>query len=155
VEVYEAIRKVVKDEELAKEVVKTIEKSLTAIEEKAKEQKIVIKAELKDELRSELVTKDEFFGEIGKLRQEMKTLRQEIETVRQEIKGEIRALEEKMKRWLLILGFLIIFTNQNTVTFLLKLVGVPVASRKNLYETIYDASCKNLYKIIIPPSQPD
>jgi hypothetical protein len=124
VEVYEAIRKVVKDEELAKEVVKTIEKSLTAIEEKAKEQKIVIKAELKDELRSELVTKDEFFGEIGKLRQEMKTLRQEIEAVRQELRRERRALEEKMKRWLPILGFLIVLMNQNTVTFLLKVFGV-------------------------------
>ena len=95
VEVYEAIRKVVKDEELAKEVVKTIEKSLT----------------------TKLVTKEEFFGEIGKVRQEM-------ETIRQELKGEIKTLEEKMKRWLLILGFLIVLMNQNIVTFLLKVLGV-------------------------------
>ena len=124
---------------------------MSRLKNKAKEQKVVVKAEIKEELRRELVTKEEFFGETGKLRQEIETVRQEIETVRREFKGEIRALEEKMKRWLLILGFLIIFTNQNTVTFLLKLVGVPVASRKNLYETIYDASCKNLYKIINTP----
>ena len=97
---------------------------MSRLKNKAKEQKVVVKAEIKEKLRRELVTKEEFFGETGKLRQEIETVRQEIETVRQEFKGEIRALEEKMKRWLLILGFLIIFTNQNTVTFLLKLVGV-------------------------------
>ena len=80
VEVYEAIRKAVKDDKTAKEVAKAIEKGFEAIEGKAKEQKVVIKAELKDELRKELVTKEEFFAEIGKLEQK-------IETVRQEIKG--------------------------------------------------------------------
>ena len=47
-----------------------------------------------------------------------------METIRQELKGEIKTLEEKMKRWLLILGFLIVLMNQNTVTFLLKVLGV-------------------------------
>ena len=78
VEVYEAIRKAVKDEKTAKEVAKAIEKSFEAIEEKAKEQKLVIKAELKDELRRELVTKEEFFGEIGKLEQKIEMVRQEF-----------------------------------------------------------------------------
>jgi hypothetical protein len=40
VEVYEAIRKAVKDENTAKEVAKAIEKSFEAIEENAKEQKL-------------------------------------------------------------------------------------------------------------------
>ena len=47
-----------------------------------------------------------------------------METIRQELKGEIKTLEEKMKRWLLILGFLIVLMNQNIVTFLLKVLGV-------------------------------
>jgi hypothetical protein len=42
----------------------------------------------------------------------------------QELKGKVKALEEKMKRWLLIFGFLIVLMNQNTVTFLLKVPGV-------------------------------
>ena len=100
VEVYEAIRKAVKDDKTAKEVAKAIEKGFEAIEGKAKEQKVVIKAELKDELRKELVTKEEFFAEIGKLEQK-------IETVRQEIKGEIRELRAYFKiiLLLLVLGF--------------------------------------------------
>ena len=97
VEVYEAIRKAVKDEKTAKEVAKAIEKSFEAIEEKAKEQKLVIKAELKDELRRELVTKEEFFGEIGKLEQK-------IETVRQELKGEIRELRAYLNIMLIVLA---------------------------------------------------
>ena len=40
IEVYEAIKKVVKDETIAREVVKSIERSLEVIEEKAKEQKL-------------------------------------------------------------------------------------------------------------------
>ena len=47
-----------------------------------------------------------------------------METIRQELKGEIKTLEEKMKRWLLILGFLIVLMNQNAVTFLLRILGV-------------------------------
>ncbi|RUM43768.1 MAG: hypothetical protein DSY35_02955 [Desulfurobacterium sp.] len=114
-EVYEAIRKVVKDENVAKEVIKTIEKSLEVIEDKAKEQKVIVKAELKDELRKELVTKEEFFGEIGKLRQE-------IETIRQELKGEIRELRIYMK--FLIILLIIGFTLFNPNFFeLLKLVA--------------------------------
>jgi len=113
-EVYEAIRKVVKDEDLARKVVKTIEKSLETIEEKAKEQKIVVKAELKDELRKELVTKEEFFGETGKIRQE-------IETIRQELKGEIKELRVYLK--FLIILVIIGFTLFNPNFFeLLKLI---------------------------------
>ena len=99
--------------ERAEKIGKLIESALEQVEEKAREQKSVIKAQLRDELRKELASKED-----------IALVRQEIETVRQELKGEIKALEEKMKRWLLILGFLIVFTNQNTVTFLLKLAGV-------------------------------
>ena len=96
VEVYEAIRKAVKDDKTAKEVAKAIEKGFEAIEGKAKEQKVVIKAELKDELRKELATKED-----------IALVRQEIETVRQEIKGEIRELRAYLKiiLLLLVLGF--------------------------------------------------
>ena len=115
--------------EKAKEAIKLIEEALEAVEEKAKEQKTVIKAELKDDLRKELVTKEEFFGEIGKLRQE-------IETVRQELKGEIKALDEKIaglegriKGEIKVLKILIyvailtvIFMNRGTMEYLVNLI---------------------------------
>ena len=56
-EITKSIEEVVTDPELAKKVIEAIEKSLSSIEEKAKEQKIIIKHELKDELTKELVTR--------------------------------------------------------------------------------------------------
>ena len=93
-------------EEKAEKIVKIIEESIKTIREEAKAQKPTLKAEIREELRKELVTKEEFFGEIGKLRQEMKTF------------------EEKMKRWLLLLGFLVIILNKGTIEFAFKVLGL-------------------------------
>ncbi len=93
-------------------------------------EKEVAKVKLKEELRNELATKED----IALVRQEIKTVRQEIETVRQELKGEIKALEKelkgeikalewKMKFWIVIVIFLIIFTNKETIEFFLRLIG--------------------------------
>ena len=82
-------------------------------------EKEVAKVKLKEELRNELATKED----IALVRQEIKTVRQEIETVRQELKGEIKALEWKMKFWIVIVIFLIIFTNKETIEFFLRLIG--------------------------------
>ena len=73
------------------------------IEEKAREQKVIVKAELRDELRKELATKED----IALVRQEIETVRQEIETVRQELKGEIRELRAYMRFtiFLILFGF--------------------------------------------------
>ena len=100
-------------EEKAEKIVKIIEESIGTIREEAKAQKPTLKAEIKEELKKELVTKEEFFGEIGKLRQEMETLRQEMKT-----------FEEKMKRWLLLLGFLVIVLNKGTIEFAFKVLGL-------------------------------
>jgi hypothetical protein len=104
--------------EKAKEAIKLVEEALESIEEKAKEQKTVIKAELKDDLRKELVTKEEFFGEIGKLRQEIETVRQEIETVRQELKGEIKVLRVLIYVTLAT----VILMNRGTIEYLVNLI---------------------------------
>ena len=104
--------------EKAKEAIKLVEEALKSIEEKAKEQKTVIKAELKDDLRKELVTKEEFFGEIGKLRQEIETVRQEIETVRQELKGEIKVLRVLIYVTLAT----VILMNRGTIEYLVNLI---------------------------------
>ncbi len=134
VTLYDAIRKVVKDDNVAKDVVDTIEKSLEFIEEKTKEQKEILKAHLKNELTAELATKADLKvvkqeietvrQEIETVRQEIETVRQEMETVRQELKGDIRVLEWKMKLWFSVVIALILFTNKGTLEWLLKILGI-------------------------------
>ena len=104
-ELYELFEKKLGKEE-AKKAIELVGKAIESVREEAKAQKPVLKAEIKDELRKELVTKEEFYGEIGKLRQEIKTF------------------EEKMKKWLLLLGFLIMFLNKGTIEFVFKVLGL-------------------------------
>jgi len=84
-EITKSIEAVISDPELAKKVIKTIEESLSAIEEKAKEQKVIVKTELKDELTKELVTKEE------------------LKATEERLRGEIKATEERLRaeihRW--------------------------------------------------------
>jgi flagellar motility protein MotE (MotC chaperone) len=125
--------------EKAKEAIKLVEEALKSVEEKAREQKTIIKAELKDELRKELATKEDIAvvrQEIETVRQEIETVRQEIETVRQELKGEIKALDEKIaglegriKGEIKVLKILIyvtiltvIFMNRGTIEYLVNLI---------------------------------
>jgi len=84
-EIAKSIEAVISDPELAKKVIKVIEESLSAIEEKAKEQKVIVKTELKDELTKELVTKEE------------------LKATEERLRGEIKATEERLRaeihRW--------------------------------------------------------
>ncbi len=103
-EITKGIESVISDPELAKKVIKAIEKGLYGIEEKAKDQKIIIKQELKDELTKELVTKDELRATEERLRREIEEVRGEINGLRGEIKategnlkGEIKAREEELR----------------------------------------------------------
>ena len=77
-------------------MIKAIEESLSAIEEKAKEQKVIVKTELKDELTKELVTKEE-------LKATEERLRGEIKATEEKLRGEIKATEERLRaeihRW--------------------------------------------------------
>ena len=70
-EITKSVETVISDPELAKKVIEAIEKGLYSIEEKAKEQKVIIKTELKDELTKELVTKDELKATEERLRTEI------------------------------------------------------------------------------------
>ena len=105
-----SVETVLSDPELAKKVIEAIEKGLYSIEEKAKEQKIIIKTELKDELTKELVTKDELKATEERLRREIEEVRSEIKATEgrlrreiEEVRGEIKATEERLKteihRW--------------------------------------------------------
>jgi len=105
-ELYELFEKKLGKEE-AKKAIKLVKEALEAVEQKAKEQKAVVKAELKDELRKELATKEDIAileQKMETVRQEMQTVyreldqkietvRQEMQTIRQEIKGELKVLK--------------------------------------------------------------
>ena len=93
--------------EKAKEAIKLVEEALKSLEEKAKEQKTIIKAELKDELRKELATKED-----------IAVVRQEIETVRQELKGEIKVLRVLIYVTLAT----VILMNRGTIEYLVNLI---------------------------------
>ncbi|MFN3598753.1 MAG: hypothetical protein ACK4VK_03325 [Aquificaceae bacterium] len=83
--------------------------------------------ELKEELTKELVTKAEFYGEIGLLRQEIQSLRQEMQTLRVELEAkiekEILRLDRKFTIMFLILLFAIIFLNKDALEFIARLFG--------------------------------
>jgi len=124
IEVYDAIKKVVKDEKTAREIARAIEEGLEAIEEKAKKEKVVLKAEIKDELRKELASKED----IALLEQKIETVRQElkgeIEAVRHEIKGEIRELRAYMKFIIVIMLLGFTFLNPQFYDFLKMVLGM-------------------------------
>ena len=100
-EITKSVEAVLSDPELAKKVIEAIEKGLYSIEEKAKEQKVIIKPELKDELTKELVTKDELKATEERLRGEIKAteekLRGEIKAIEGKLRGEIKSTEEKLR----------------------------------------------------------
>ena len=141
-ELYELFEKKLGKEE-AKEAIELVGKAIEAIREEAKAQKPTLKAEIREELRKELVTKEEFFGEVGKLdqkietvRQEIETVRQEIQTVRQEIETVYRELNQKietvrqeLKGEMKVLRILIYVTltavilmNKGTIEYLISLI---------------------------------
>jgi len=93
--------------EKAKEAIKLVEEALKSVEEKAKEQKAIVKAELKDELRKELATKED-----------IAVVRQEIETVRQELKGEIKVL----RVLIYVVLATVILMNRGTIEYLVNLI---------------------------------
>jgi len=128
-EITKSIEEVITDPELAKKVIEAIEKSLSSIEEKAKEQKIIIKHELKDELTKELVTKDELKATEERLRREIEEVRGEIKTTEERLRGEIRATEERLRteihRWRAdTIKWMFIFWLGQIATFAGILIGV-------------------------------
>ena len=127
-ELYELFEKKLGKEE-AKEAIELVGKAIEAIREEARAQKPILKAEVREELRRELVTKEEFFGETGKIEQKIETvyreLDQKIETVRQ----EVRTVEERLMGEIKVLKILVyvtlltvIFMNKGTIEYLISLI---------------------------------
>ncbi len=88
-DVIKAIEEAVPDNERAEKVVKAIEQSLCAVQTKAKEQKVILKAEIKEELINELATK----ADIARLDEALKhtATKEELEALRSDMK-EVRII---------------------------------------------------------------
>ena len=107
-ELYELFERKLGKEE-AKKAIELVGKAIETVEEKAKEQKSIVKAELKDELRKELATKED----IAVLEQKMESLDQKIEFVRR----EMRIL------FYVLLAFMFLL-NKGTIEFAFKVLGL-------------------------------
>jgi dTDP-glucose pyrophosphorylase len=106
---YEIIHKKVKDEKEAEEL-------YNAIVEIVKEGKLLVKNELKEELRNELSTKEDILLVEERLKKKIELLNQKIEITKKE-------LEYKMIIQTLIILFAIIITNQNAIELIKLLFG--------------------------------
>ena len=136
------IEEIIGDREKARKVAEiideTVESGLKVIEEKAEKQKVVLKAQIREELRKELANREDIAitrQEIESVRQELKQkiesvrqelkqeiklVRQEIEIVRQELKGDIRVLKVLIYALFVFVALL----NRGTVEFIFKVLGI-------------------------------
>jgi predicted RND superfamily exporter protein len=123
-ELYELFEKKLGKEE-AKEAIELVGKAIEAIREEAKAQKPILKAEVREELRKELATKED----IAIVRQEIQTVRQEIETVYRELNQKIETVRQELKGEMGVLRILIYVTltavilmNKGTIEYLINLI---------------------------------
>ncbi len=117
--------------ETARKVAQAIELGLEVMEKRAEELALQKKLELKDELTKELASKADIQVlkvEIQAVRAEMQAMEQrleaKIEKVRSELREEILRLDRKFTILFIILFFTLILVNQNSLEFLLKVLGV-------------------------------
>lgn len=103
-----------------KKILEIIEKSLESVRKEAKAQKPVLKAEMREELRKEFVTKEEFFGEIGKLEQKMETIEQKIES----IDRKIEFVRREMKILFYIRLAFMFLLNKGMIEFAFRILGL-------------------------------
>ncbi|MEO2117267.1 MAG: hypothetical protein ABGW92_02525 [Methanocaldococcus sp.] len=134
--IYELILKNIKDEKKAEELYKAVEEFIKEnekrIEDKFKNEKVIIKHELKDELKNELATKEDVL-----LAEER--LERKIEVLEQQLKGEMKAMEERLMRYVdnrfnqldkkMTVGFIILIilyvvSNPNAIELIKLLFGV-------------------------------
>jgi len=121
---YELILKKVKDEKEAEELYKIVEEFIKEneqrIENKFKNEKIIIKNELKDELKNELATKEDILlvkKDIDLVREEMKSMEERI----------LRYVDNKfnqIKILIIIVLFAIILTNPNAIEAIKLIFGL-------------------------------
>ena len=137
-EVYDLLeRRLGRDDAMT--VAKSIEVSLTHIEERSHEiaaqRKIEVKEEIKRELREELATKEDLallredMAKMeGSLREEMArlegSLREEMARLEGSLRQDLVKLDKKFSLYFLATIFTVIFLNQNALEFLARILGL-------------------------------
>ena len=119
-EIYDLLeRRLGRDDAMA--VAKSIEASLTHIEERSREiaaqRKLEAKEELKRELRDELTTKEDLAKLEGSLREDLAKLEGSL-------RKDLAKLDKKFSMYFLATIFTVIFLNQNALEFLARILGL-------------------------------
>ncbi len=99
-DVVRVIEEAIPDRDRAEKVIRALEEGLGAVREEAKAQKEVVKAEIKEELTKELVTKADLVELRGEMREELARLEAKFEARF----GEMEARFVKLEIWLKVLA---------------------------------------------------
>ena len=115
-EIYDLLeRRVGRDDAMA--LAKSIELSLSHMEERSKEmaaqRKLEAKAELRTELRDELATKEDLAKLQGAVKEDLA-----------KIDARFERMDKKFTNLFTIIMFTIIFLNQNALEFLVRVIGL-------------------------------
>jgi len=80
--------------------------------EEAKEEKEIVKIQIREELKEELATKEDIL-----------LVKKDLEIIKQELMGRIEVMEWKIKLWFLIVIALILLTNKDVFEWLIKFLN--------------------------------
>lgn len=122
-EIYDLLeRRLGRDDAMA--VAKSIEASLTHIEERSREmavqRKIEAKEELRIELRSELATKEDLLA----VKEDLLAVREDLAKLEGSLREDLVKLDKKFSMYFLTTIFTVIFLNQNALEFLARILGL-------------------------------
>ena len=122
-EIYDLLeRRLGRDDAMA--VAKSIEASLTHIEERSREmavqRKIEAKEELRIELRSELATKEDLLA----VKEDLLAVREDLAKLEGSLREDLVKLDKKFSMYFLTIIFTVIFLNQNALEFLARILGL-------------------------------
>jgi hypothetical protein len=122
-EIYDLLeRRLGRDDAMA--VAKSIEASLTHIEERSREmavqRKIEAKEELRIDLRSELATKEDLLA----VKEDLLAVREDLAKLEGSLREDLVKLDKKFSMYFLTIIFTVIFLNQNALEFLARILGL-------------------------------
>lgn len=112
---YELFEKKLGKEE-AKQAIELVEKALQAVRKEAQDQKPILKAELRDELRQELATKED----VGIIEEKLETLNKKIEL----LDTKIEFVRREMRILFYVLLAFMVLLNKGTVEFIFRVLGL-------------------------------
>jgi hypothetical protein len=123
IEIYDLLeRRLGRDDAMA--VAKSIEASLTHIEERSREmavqRKIEAKEELRVELRNELATKEDMLA----VKEDMLAVREDLTKLEGAMNARFERMDKKFTVLFMVTIFTVIFLNQNALEFLARIIGL-------------------------------